>query len=89
MIHLLPNQKTGICNDLTIFLLVFIAKLCDLHIFRIGCVEYFIDQWYCQIRHLLDHGTEHIIKNRIIYLTLLFGIYIIAFCRVLLNTYSS
>ena len=35
MIHFLPNQQAGIGNDLTILLLMFITKLCNLYIFRI------------------------------------------------------
>lgn len=71
MIHFLSNQQ-GVCNNLSVLLLVFITKLCDLHIFRIWGMKYFIDQWNCQIRHLLNHGTEYIIKNGIVHMTLLF-----------------
>ena len=54
MIHLLPDQKTGIRDDLPVRLLVLIAKLRDLYIFRIGCMKHFIDQWYNQPRYLVN-----------------------------------
>ena len=35
MVHFPSDQQTGVCNDLSILLLMFIGKLCDLHIFRV------------------------------------------------------
>ena len=54
-------------DNLSVFLLMFIAQLHNRYILRIRSMEYFINQRYCQIWHFLNHCTKYIIKYRIIH----------------------